>query len=114
MVEDTTPLTGQGEIPPPNPRNVKLLKTVVAVLGILLVLGTIVLIGAIVYRANKLKNTPQAKGFEIESIIGKGSSVISTQLVGDRMAVRVKTAEGEEIILFDVRKGRRIGRIRLK
>jgi len=114
MVEDTAPLNVEGEIPPPNPRQVKLLKIVVTVLGVLLIVGTIVLVTAIIYRASKLKSAPQAKGFNIETVISKESQVISSQLDGDRLAVRIRTRAGEELILYNVKKGLETGRIQLK
>ena len=114
MNSDTSPLNDQGDIPIPNPRNVKLLKTVVTVLGVLLVVGTIVLISAIVYRASKLKSAPPVQGFTIESKLPVGSTVKSTELNGDRMAVHVQNGETEQIILFNVKKGTEIGRITLK
>ena len=86
----------------------------VSVLGILLVLGTIFLIGAIVYRASKLKSAPPVQGFNLESKLPEGSKVKSTQLNGDRMSVRVQTSTGEQIILFNIKKGIEIGRIDLK
>ena len=111
MSNDTIPQLDPNEIPAPNPRNVKLLKTVVAVLGILLVLGTIVLIGAIVYRASKLKSAPPVQGFKLESKLPAGSTVKSIRLNGDRMAVRVQTGAGEQVIIFNVKKGIEVGRI---
>lgn len=114
MSNETSSLTDQNEIPAPNPRNVKLLKTIVTVMGIMLVVGTIVLITAIVYRASKLKSAPPVQGFKLESKLPQGSSVKSSQLNGDRLAIRVQTATGEQIILFNVKKGIEIGRIELK
>ena len=118
MSNDTSQLgdlgADAGDYPPPNPRNVKLLKTVVAVLGILLVVGTIVLIGAIVYRASKLKSAPPVQGFKLESKLPEASTVKSTDLNGDKLAVTVQTQEGEQIILFNIKKGTEIGRIDLK
>jgi len=114
MNSDTSPLGDQGDYPVPNPRNVKLLKTVVTVLGILLVVGTIVLITAIVYRASKLKSAPPVQGFKIESKLPQASMVKSTELNGDRMAVRVQNGESELIILYNIKKGTEIGRINLK
>ena len=118
MSNDTLPSSDQGDIPVPNPRNVKLLKIVVTVLGVLLVLGTILLIGAIVYRAAKLKSAPPVQGFKLESNLPAGSTVKSTELVGDRLAVHItnNTANGEGnlIIIFNIKKGIEIGRIDLK
>ncbi len=113
MSNDTIPSIDQNEISAPDPRNVKLLKTVVIVLGVLLVLGTIVLISAIVYRASKLSSAPPVQGFKLESKLPEGSTVKSTQMVGDRMAVRVQIGDREQIILFNIKKGTEIGRINL-
>ncbi len=114
MSKDTSPINDQGDIPVPNPRNVKLLKTVVTVLGVLLVVGMIVLISAIVYRASKLKSAPPVQGFKLESKLPAGSTVKSMKLNGDRMAIRVQNGTGEQIILFNIKKGTEIGRIDLK
>ncbi len=114
MSNDTTPSFDQDEIPAPNPRNVKLLKTVVTVLGILLVLGTILLISAIVYRASKLKSAPPVQGFQLESKLPAGSTVKSTDLDGDRLVVRVQVGNKVQIILFNIKKGIELGRINLQ
>jgi len=114
MNSDTSPLGDQGDIPLPNPRNVKLLKIVVTVLGVLLVVGTIVLISAIVYRASKLKSAPPLQGFKIESKLPQASTVKSTSLNGDRMAIHIQTGESEQIILYNIKKGTEVGRINLK
>lgn len=114
MSEQTPPIGNSDDIPAPNPRNVRLLKTVVTVLGVLLVAGTIVLITAIVYRASKLKSAPPVTGFDFKASLPAGAQVKSTQLNGDRLSVHVSGAQGETIILFNIKKGREIGRIRLK
>jgi len=118
MSNDTTPqadpVFNPDDIPAPNPRNVKLLKIVIVVLGVLLILGTTLLISAIVYRASKLKSAPPVQGFKLESKLPEGSKIKSTTLNGDRMSVRVQTADGEQIILFNIKKGTEMGRIDLK
>lgn len=115
MTDDLSAQHNTGEIPPPDPRNVRLLKTVVIVLGVLLVLGTVVLISAIVYRASKLSSKATGiSGFEITEQLPPGSQIVSTQHVGDRISVRVKTTTGERIVVFDIRKGRRVGAIEFK
>lgn len=102
------------DIPEPNPRNVKLLKIVVTVLGVLLVAGTIVLITAIVYRASKLKSASAATGFNLQTKLPANTTVKSTQFNGDRLSVHTSGPQGEMIILFNIKKGREIGRIKLK
>lgn len=114
MSEQTPPIGNSDDIPAPNPRNVKLLKTVVTVLGILLVVGTIVLITAIVYRASKLKSAPPVTGFNLQSKLPANAKVKSTRLNGDRLSVHTSSPNGEIIILFNIKKGREIGRIELK
>ena len=90
------------------------MKTVVTVLGVLLIVGTIVLVTAIIYRASKLKSAPQVKGYDIETVVGKESQIMSSQLNGDRLAVRIKTSTGQDLILYNIKKGLEIGRIHLK
>lgn len=83
------------------------------VMGLLLIVGFIALFATIVYRA--VAPARQAAGFgQIEAPIARQGRIGALHLDGDRLAVEVAGPEGAEIILFDVRRGRELGRIRLK
>lgn len=103
--------------PPPHYRG---LKTAVIVMGVLLVVGFIVLFSAIVYRAVKLGAQDGADPREVKGAFGEIIAGISRQgrvgavtLDGDRLAVTVEAPTGSEVILFDVRRGHELGRVRL-
>ncbi len=97
----------------PDPRNVRLLKWAVIIMGILLVLGTVVVVVTIIYRASNLPQKPV--GFaDIEAVIPAGATVRSVELNGDRMAVHVEKDGLGQILIINVRKGRVDGRVVLK
>ena len=86
-------------------------------MGVLLIVGFMVLFSAIVYRTVKPRPDalPEVPGFgEIEALIGKEADVGAVHLDGDRLAVQIIGPGGPEIILFDLRRGDELGRIRLK
>jgi len=108
------PAGAEGPTARPAPRG---LKAAVIIMGAVLVVGFIVLFSTIVYRAVKSgAGAPSgAKGFgEIEALIGKDAEIAGMHLDGNRLAVQIRGPGGPEIILFDVRRGQEIGRIRLK
>jgi hypothetical protein len=102
---------GADELPPA--RASRGLKTAVIVMGVLLVVGFIALFSAIAYRA--VKSGGRAASFgEIGAVIGKDAEIGAIDLDGDRLAVQIKGPRGPEIILFDLSRGRELGRIRLQ
>ncbi|MGI9484150.1 MAG: DUF6476 family protein [Hyphomicrobiales bacterium] len=102
-----------------DPRNVRILKRVVYIMGVMLVVGSIVVIGTIIYRAatydaSRSASTTPAKPFpEIIAEIGAGANVGSVELDGNRMAVHVSGNGKNEIIIIDIRKGAILGRVKL-
>jgi len=90
-------------------------------MGVLLILGFIALFATIVYRAvNPARDAGaeirvEENGFAaIEALIGREARVGSIAIEGDRLAVEVEGADGAEIILFDLSRGRELGRIRFR
>jgi hypothetical protein len=104
------PEVAQGQDPP----NVRLLKYVVIVLGVLLI-GCFVAVFAIIgYRlANPRAETGRAAVNEIELPVGGGMQLGQIALDGDRMAVHLKGEGREELIVLDVRRGRILSRVKL-
>ena len=83
-------------------------------MGALLVAGAIVLVAAIVYKASRLKKAPSVQGFKLETRLPAGTRVVETLVDGDRLLVRIKSDDGGQIIIYDLRRGRETGRIFLK
>jgi hypothetical protein len=97
-----------------DPLNVRLLKYLVIVLGVLLI-GCFVAVFAIIgYRlAHPRVKTGQAEIKEIALSIGAGAQLGQFVLDGDRMALHLTGKEGEEVVVVDVRRGLVLSRVRL-
>lgn len=105
---------------PPNHRG---LKITVIVMGVLLVIGFIVVFSTIIYRSVKrdsneelAKVRPRGSFAPIEAAMAPGATLEAVELNGDRLAAttRLANGEGSEIILFDIRRGHELGRVRLR
>ena len=103
-----------------DPPNVRILKRAVYIMGVLLVVGSIVVIGTIIYRAvnydaSRSASKAPGKPFpDINAEIGAGAKVGAIELDGNRMAVHVSGNGKNEIIIFDIRKGTVLGRVKLE
>lgn len=112
-ISDSRGELGQPSVPGPDPRNVRLLKGAVYIMGLLLVAGTILLIGAIIWKASRLPAS-STRGFgALDVAIPAGAAVTSVEIAGDRMAVTVEGGGGAEIIIIDLKRGDVAGRVRL-
>jgi hypothetical protein len=112
---DNTPLPGTVF----TPRQVRVLKIAVIVMGILLVGGFAFVLAAIVYQASKggqsgsgLSALPP--GIESRLRIPEDATVTALSLDGDRLAIHLNSAAGPEIVVIDVATGKVISRIRLQ
>jgi len=113
---DNTPLPGTVF----TPRQVRILKIAVIVMGILLVGGFGLVMATIVYQATQLGKeeaiAPQAalaEGAGIELVIPPDATVTSMALDGDRLALHLQTSAGPEIAVIDVVSGTVVSRIKL-
>jgi hypothetical protein len=112
---DNTPLPGTVF----TPRQVRVLKIAVIVMGLLLVAFVL---AAIVYQASRGgQSTPSAEAAAgagtpalSELQIPKDATVTSLALDGDRLALHLTSPAGGEIAVIDVRSGKVIARIKLK
>ncbi len=115
---DNTPLPGTVF----SPRQVRVLKIAVIVMGLLLVGGFAFVLAAIVYQASRAgqgaTTGAEAAGAlaspEFALPIPKDATVGSLALDGDRLAVHLTWPEGGEIAVIDLRSGKLIARIKLK
>ncbi|MGE5261045.1 MAG: hypothetical protein ACM3MH_09240 [Actinomycetota bacterium] len=117
---DNTPLPGTVF----TPRQVRVLKVAVIVMGILLVGGFAFVLAAIVYQASHGGQTMQPVGGEAvggegtaalsELPIPKNATVGSLALDGNRLALHLTSPAGGEVIVMDVATGKVLARITLK
>jgi lysylphosphatidylglycerol synthetase-like protein (DUF2156 family) len=99
------------------PRQVRVLKIAVIVMGILLVGGFAFVLAAIVYQASKGGQSGSPSGTEAvaaELHIPKDASISTLALDGDRLALHLNSAEGPEIVVIDLATGKTLARIKLK
>jgi hypothetical protein len=104
-----------------SPRQVRILKVAVIVMGVLLVGGFAFVLAAIVYQASHSaqdKGTAAAVGAQGENTfevpIPRDAAVTSLALDGNRLAVHLNGAEGPEILVIDLGSGKVAARIKLK
>ncbi|MFZ2018513.1 MAG: hypothetical protein WAU90_07550 [Methyloceanibacter sp.] len=112
---DNTPLPGTVF----TPRQVRVLKIAVIVMGLLLVGGFAFVLAAIVYQASRGgQATPSAEAAPgstpSELPIPKDASVTTLALDGNRLALHLNSPQGGEIVVIDVATGKVLARIRLK
>lgn len=119
--EDNTPLPGTVF----TPRQVRILKIVVIVMGVLLVGGFVAVIAAIVLQAGKLGDKKEARALEaaplsvpataVEStfVLPDGAEIAAMTLDGAQLALHVKGPEGSQIVVIDVGTGRVLSRVGL-
>src|SRR5512142_674774 len=116
---DNTPLPGTVF----TPRQVKVLKIAVIMMGLLLVGGFAFVLAAIVYQASRGgQSTPSAEAEAraggrtpalSELPIPKDATVTSLALDGDRLALHLSSPAGGEIAVIDLAGGKVLARIRL-
>src|SRR6476619_5094550 len=116
---DNTPLPGTVF----TPRQVRVLKIAVIVMGMLLVGGFAFVLAAIVYQASHTAQVaglaaaqvqPGHGGSNIELPVPAGSTVTAMSLDGDRLAVHLNGAAGPEIAVIDLATGKVVAHLRLK
>ena len=113
---DNTPLPGTVF----TPRQVRVLKVAVIVMGLLLVGGFAFVLAAIVYQASRGGQDGAAaggaapNGVETELAIAKDATVGVLSLDGDRLAIHLNSGAGPEIAVVDLKTGKIVARIRLK
>jgi hypothetical protein len=118
---DNTPLPGSVF----SPRQVRVLKIAVIVMGVLLVGGFAFVMAVIVYQASNLGQgnkqakarvsaAPAVSGAETEFVMPRDATVTSLALDGDRLALHLNSSAGPEIAVIDITTGKVISRIRLK
>ncbi len=107
-----------------NQRQVRTLKIVVIVLGILLVLGFALLVAGLYYEATKMggkvdrpvsrKEAPLASpGGEVSIDVPAGASIERIAVDGGRVVLHIRGPQGEEVVILDPARGNDVTRLRL-
>ncbi|MGD9501000.1 MAG: hypothetical protein AB7V40_00755 [Methyloceanibacter sp.] len=103
------------------PRQVRVLKIAVIVMGLLLVGGFALVLAAIVYQASRgaqdgaVAPAPVTQGgVAAELAMPRDASVTALSLDGGRLALHVNSAAGREIVVIDLETGQVLARIKLK
>jgi hypothetical protein len=105
------------------PRQGRILKIAVIVMGLLLVGGFAFVLAAIVYQASRpaqvgargtAQYAPGQRGFTIDLPVPAGAAVATISLDGNRLAVHVNGTAGQEIAVIDLTTGKVIAHVRLK
>ena len=116
---DNTPLPGTVF----TPRQVRVLKIAVIVMGLLLVGGFAFVLAAIVYQAShpaqdaSVTDAPSMPGqaaFSIDLPVPAGAAVTAMSLAGNRLAVHLNGLAGPEIAVIDLASGKVVAHVRLK
>ncbi|MBM3543437.1 MAG: hypothetical protein FJX44_02860 [Alphaproteobacteria bacterium] len=112
---DNTPLPGTVF----TPRQVRMLKIAVIVMGIALVGGFALVLATMVYQASRIANESPGKasvpaGMDAELAIPPDATVTSLALDGDRIALHLQSSAGAEIAVIDLKTGQVLSRVRLK
>jgi len=115
---DNTPLPGTVF----TPRQVRVLKVAVIVMGLLLVGGFAFVLAAIVYQASRLKQdgavTLQVQDSAASPIIdlpvGQGAGLTAMSLDDNRLALHLSGGDGPEIVVVDLGSGKIVARVKLK
>lgn len=117
---DDTPIPGSVF----NQRQVRTLKIVVIVLGVLLVLGFALLVAGLYHEATKLggqaegpmveKAAPVAgPGPEVSIDVPAGASIERIAVDGGRVVLHIRGPQGEEVVVLDPARGNVVTRLRL-
>lgn len=77
-------------------------------------IGLLAVLFAIAWRAvNSGKEGPSGPAFEASAELPVGSRVVDQSVDGDRLVVTVETDQGRQVLLFDLRSGRKLGTVQL-
>jgi hypothetical protein len=96
--------------------NLRFLKTLVVVMGVLLVLGIAALVATVAARLSHRAGPPSAASFTAPAIeLPHGSKIETTTIGSDRIVLQVDLVDGSvELVVIDLATGHQIGIVPLK
>jgi len=121
---DNTPIEGS----PFTPRQVRILKIAVVVMGVLLVGGFLLIIGTIAFQASQMGVEKAAAPVTSETArspaegareafdvsIPEGAEIAGMAVDGNRLVLRLTTREGGQIMVVDLSTGAVLSRIQIR
>jgi hypothetical protein len=93
--------------------NYRALKAVVIILGVLILLAFGVLVGGLIMRAGG-GATATDEPYLTAIPLPAGASVTGTELVGNRLMLRIERPGANEVVILDANSGRVMGRVVLQ
>lgn len=96
----------------PRPLGQKIMLGVVIFLGLLIFLGLGAVVVGVTMKARGHGGGRSAPAALVVPAMAPGSQIESMQVSGERLVLRLKTPEGEEIDIIDLQDGRIVSRIR--
>ena len=102
------------------PRQVRMLKIAVIVMGVMLVGGFAFVLAAIVYQASRPAQDASVAGVQavpgqsIDLPVAAGAAVSAMSLDGNRLAVHLNGPAGPEIAVIDLATGKVVAHVKLK
>jgi len=93
-----------------NTTSYRALKAVVIFLGALIVVAFAILVIGLVMRFSS-KAHPRATGDESSIELPAGTTIVSSDVQGDRLILRTKSATGDEVYIVDTANGHLVGHV---
>jgi hypothetical protein len=91
--------------------NIRMLKFIVIAMGLLIVTGVTVLVATIVNRVADRSETGSAPADQIVLSLPEGARIVETVMDNDRLALRIETAQGDQILIVDLASGKVISTV---
>ncbi len=91
--------------------NIRLLKFIVIAMGLLIVAGVAVLGITVVNRIAARSEVASTPPEQIALSLPEGTRIVETALANDRLALRVETAHGAEILIVDLSTGKLVSTV---
>ena len=77
--------------------------------GLTLGLGLIAVLIAVIFRVSNMDRRDPSETWTSTLELPIGAEILATDVDGDRVAVTVNSAEGRQVLVYDMPSGRRIG-----
>ncbi len=93
--------------------NIQLLKFIVIAMGLLIVSGVTVLGVTIVNRVAARGEIASAPPDRIAMSLPEGARIVETVMDDDRLALRIETTDGDQILIIDLASGEVISTVKI-
>ena len=87
----------------------KYLKFITIFMGILVFLGTAAIIYIVIHRLHSKQNFTFEKKFDLDHLqISKESKIVNANISGDKLVLIIKLDEKYQIIIYDLKNGKKL------